>query len=276
MDRELIAEHSDGIIATTGCPSGEVQTRLRLGQADEALQAASDYQDIFGAENFFLELMDHGLTIERRVRDGLLEIGKKLDLPPLATNDSHYVTKDQADTHAALLCVQSGKTLTDPNRFKFDGDGYYLKSSAEMRRVLGRRGARRGRHTLLIAERVESYDEHLRASRTGCRRSRCPRARPGAAGSARRSGAACTGGSRTGSPRRATSSASTSSSSVIIDKGFPAYFLVVADLMQLRPQAWASGSVPAVVRPPARCVAYALRHHRTSTRSRTACCSSGS
>ena len=72
--------------------------------------------------------MDHGLPIERSVREGLLEVAKKLDLPPLATNDSHYVTKDQAESHAALLCVQAGKTLDDPNRFKFDGDGYYLQA----------------------------------------------------------------------------------------------------------------------------------------------------
>jgi DNA polymerase-3 subunit alpha len=159
MDRELISEYAEGIIATTGCPSGEVQTRLRLGQRDEALRAAADYRDIFGAENFFLELMDHGLSIERSVREGLLEIAGKLDLRPLATNDSHYVTKDQASSHAALLCVQSGKTLSDPNRFKFDGDGYYLKSAEEMREYWDREVPGAADHTLLIAERVESYDE---------------------------------------------------------------------------------------------------------------------
>src|ERR1700741_1724718 len=106
MDRELISEHAEGIIATTGCPSGEVQTRLRLGQTAEAVQAASDYRDIFGKENFFLELMDHGLPIERSVREGLLDIPRRLDLPPLATNDSHYVTQDQTAAHSALLCVQ--------------------------------------------------------------------------------------------------------------------------------------------------------------------------
>ncbi|MCP3799234.1 DNA polymerase III subunit alpha [Allokutzneria sp. A3M-2-11 16] len=159
MDRDIIAQYSEGIIATTGCPSGEVQTRLRLGQEKEAIQAAADYRDIFGAENFFLELMDHGLDIERRVREGLVKIGKDLGIPPLATNDSHYVTKDQADTHSALLCVQSGKTLNDPNRFKFDGDGYYLKSAAEMRQIWDSELPGATDNTLLVAEMVESYDE---------------------------------------------------------------------------------------------------------------------
>ena len=159
MDRELVAQYSEGIIATTGCPSGEVQTRLRLGQPEEALQAAADYRDIFGADHFFLELMDHGLSIERSVRDGLLEISKKLDLKPLATNDSHYVTKDQATAHSALLCVQAGKTLDDPTRFKFDGDGYYLRSSAEMREYWDTAVPGAADSTLLVAEMVEPYDE---------------------------------------------------------------------------------------------------------------------
>ena len=162
MDRELLARYSSGIIATTGCPSGEVQTRLRLGQFEEALSAASDYRDIFGGDNFFLELMDHGLAIERSVRSGLLELGKKLGLQPIATNDSHYVTRDQADSHAALLCVQSGKTLDDPNRFKFDGDGYYLKSAAEMRQYWDREVPGAADATLLIAERIDSYDDVFR------------------------------------------------------------------------------------------------------------------
>ncbi len=158
MDRELIAEYADGVMATTGCPSGEVQTRLRLGQHEAALRAASDYRDIFGKENFFLELMDHGLTIERSVREGLLDIAKRLELPLLATNDSHYVTVDQAESHSALLCVQAGKTLDDPNRFKLDGDGYYLKSAAEMRDYWDKEVPGAASNTLLVAERVESYD----------------------------------------------------------------------------------------------------------------------
>ncbi|AFM17273.1 DNA-directed DNA polymerase III PolC [Mycolicibacterium chubuense NBB4] len=157
MDAEIIAEHAEGIIATTGCPSGEVQTRLRLGHEREALEAAAKWREIFGPENFFLELMDHGLDIERRVREGLLEVGRKLGIPPLATNDCHYVTRDASRNHEALLCVQTGKTLSDPTRFKFDGDGYYLKSAAEMRALWDGQVAGACDSTLLIAERVQSY-----------------------------------------------------------------------------------------------------------------------
>ncbi|CQD14481.1 DNA polymerase III subunit alpha [Mycolicibacterium conceptionense] len=157
MDAEIIAEHAEGIIATTGCPSGEVQTRLRLGHRQEALEAAAKWRDIFGPDNFFLELMDHGLDIERRVREGLLEIGQKLGIPPLATNDCHYVTRDASQNHEALLCIQTGKTLSDPNRFKFDGDGYYLKSAEEMRALWDSQVPGACDSTVLIGERVQSY-----------------------------------------------------------------------------------------------------------------------
>ncbi|RZS34848.1 DNA polymerase-3 subunit alpha [Herbihabitans rhizosphaerae] len=156
MDAELISEHADGLMATTGCPSSDVQTRLRLGQDAEALEAAAKWRDIYGKENFFVELMDHGLDIERRVRDGLLEIARKLDLPFVVTNDSHYTYADDRDSHDALLCVQTGKTLQDPTRFKFGGDGYYLKSPDEMRAIDSSEAWLQGcRNTLLIAERVD-------------------------------------------------------------------------------------------------------------------------
>ncbi|MGW4815205.1 DNA polymerase III subunit alpha [Kitasatospora cineracea] len=160
MDQELIAGLSKGIIATTGCPSGAVQTRIRLGQFDEAVRVASEYQDIFGKDNYFLELMDHDLGIERDVRADLLRLAKKLGIPPLVTNDSHYVTEDQADAHDNLLCIGVGKDKADPNRFRFNGAGYYIKSAEEMYGINSFDEWQEGcRNTLLIAERVQPYDE---------------------------------------------------------------------------------------------------------------------
>ena len=154
MDRELLQKYSKGLIATTGCPSGEVQTRLRLGQYDAARAAAAEFQDIFGKENYFAEIMDHGLSIERRVMSDLLSIAKDLKIPLVGTNDLHYTHQHDAQSHAALLCVQSGSTLDDPKRFKFDGDGYYLKSAAEMKQVF-RDHPEAIESTLLIAERCD-------------------------------------------------------------------------------------------------------------------------
>ncbi|MFI0220255.1 DNA polymerase III subunit alpha [Streptomyces lydicus] len=158
MDRELIAERPSGIVATTGCPSGEIQTRLRLNQFDKAKETAAAYQDIFGRENYFLELMDHDLPIERDVREGLLRLAGELNLPLLATNDAHYVTEDQADAHDNLLCIGVGKNKDDPNRFRFNGAGYYLKTADEMRRLFSELPEACD-NTLLIAERIEPYDE---------------------------------------------------------------------------------------------------------------------
>ncbi len=157
MDKETIAKWSEGIVASTGCPSGEVQTRLRLGHFDEALKAAADYQDIFGKDRYFLELMDHGIEIEHRVREGLLEIGRKLGIPPLVTNDSHYTYAHEAAAHDALLCIQTGKNLSDPDRFKFDGTGYYLKSTDEMYAIDSSDAWQQGcANTRLIAEMVDT------------------------------------------------------------------------------------------------------------------------
>ncbi len=152
MDRELLARYGKGLIATTGCPSGEIQTRLRLGQYDAARQAAAEFRDIFGEGNFFAEIMDHGIGIERRVFDDLLKLAKDLSLPLVATNDLHYTHAQDATSHAALLCVQSATTLDDPNRFKFDADEFYLKSAAQMRQVFADHPEACD-NTLLIAER---------------------------------------------------------------------------------------------------------------------------
>jgi DNA polymerase-3 subunit alpha len=154
MDRELLQTYAGGLIATTGCPSGEVQTFLRLGKYDEARAAAAEFRDIFGAGNYFLELMEHGLEIESRVRADLLRLAKDLALPMVATNDLHYTRKEDAPAHEVLLCVQSGSTMADPNRFRLDGDDYYLKSPAEMRQVW-RELPEACDNTLLIAERCE-------------------------------------------------------------------------------------------------------------------------
>ncbi|MFS0701425.1 DNA polymerase III subunit alpha [Cellulomonas sp. 179-A 4D5 NHS] len=134
MDRELLSRYSKGLIATTGCPSGEVQTRLRLGQFDEAVRAAGEFQDIFGKEYFYVELMDHGLEIEQRVIKDLRRLAEVIDAPLVATNDLHYTRHEDSHAHEVLLCVQSGSTLADPDRFKFDTDQFYLWSAEEMRR----------------------------------------------------------------------------------------------------------------------------------------------
>jgi len=152
MDRELLTRYSKGLIATTGCPGGEIQTRLRMGAYKEAIAAASDYRDIFGADNFFLEIMDHGIDIESRVKADLLKLGKELGLPLLATNDLHYTFNEDARSHEALLCVQSGSTLADPKRFKFDNDEFYLKTPAQMRELF-KEIPESCDNTLLIAER---------------------------------------------------------------------------------------------------------------------------
>ena len=152
MDRELLSKYADGLIATTGCPGGEIQTRLRMGKYKEAMRAASDYRDIFGKDNFFLELMDHDIEIENRVKADLMKLGNELKLPLLATNDLHYTHHEDADAHAALLCVQSGSTLADPKRFKFDNSEFYVKTAAQMRELF-KDVPEACDNTLLIAER---------------------------------------------------------------------------------------------------------------------------
>src|SRR6202035_4981900 len=156
LDAELLAAHATVIIATTGCPGGEVQTRLRLGQYEQARAAAARLRDIFGPDHLFIEIMRHDLEIEQRSAEGLRRIARDLGLPFVATNDSHYTRREDAGAHEALLCVQTATTLADPDRFRFDGDSYYLKSPREMRAL----GADEDWQaacdaTLLIAERTE-------------------------------------------------------------------------------------------------------------------------
>ena len=227
VDRELLATYGKGVIATTGCPGGEVQTYLRLGRYDDALASAAEFRDVFGAGNYYVELMDHGLTIERRVRDDMLKIARKLHLPLLATNDLHYARQADAAAHEVLLCVQSGSTMADANRFKFEGDSYYLKSPAEMRALFAELPEACD-NTLAIAERCDiSFTE---GNGTYMPRFPCP---PGEsedswfvkeveAGLRRRYPA--------GIPDDVRDQAGFETD-VIISMGFAGYFLVVADFI---------------------------------------------
>jgi DNA polymerase III subunit alpha len=226
MDRDLLAQHGQGLIATTGCPSGEVQTRLRLGQYDQAVQAASDFRDIFGADNYFCELMEHGLGIEKAVRADLLRLAKDLSLPLVATNDLHYVKAEDAQAHSVLLCVQSGSTMADPTRFKFDADEFYLKTPAEMRDIW-RDLPEACDNTLAIAERCDvKFAEGLNLM---------PRF-PVPDGESEQSWFVkeVERGLRhrypTGIPDRVRKQAEYETG-VIVDMGFPGYFLVVADFI---------------------------------------------
>jgi DNA polymerase-3 subunit alpha len=158
MDRELLQEYGEGLMATTGCPSGEISTKIRLGRLDAAVEAAGEFQDIFGRENFFVELMDHDIDIDRRARAGLLEVARKLDAPFVVTNDSHYTYAHEAAAHDTLLCIQTGSNISDTDRLKFDGSGYHLKTAAEMYAIDSSDAWQEGcRNTqLLIADRVDT------------------------------------------------------------------------------------------------------------------------
>ncbi|MDG1411606.1 MAG: DNA polymerase III subunit alpha [Acidimicrobiales bacterium] len=153
-DFELMEKYSEGIIATSGCLGGHVLQSLMQGNTDAALEHAARFQDIFGRDNFFLELQDHGIPEQRTTNPQLLEIAKKIQAPVLATNDSHYTHQHDSEAHDALLCVQTGALLADTDRFKFQGDQHYLKSAGEMRRLFAEVPSACD-NTLWIAERCD-------------------------------------------------------------------------------------------------------------------------
>jgi DNA polymerase-3 subunit alpha len=134
-DWELLERHSRGLIATTGCLGGHVPQALVQGDMAGALEKAGRLQDIFGRDNLFVELQDHGLAEQRRTNPQLVEIARRLNAPLLATNDSHYVRREDAVAHDALLCVQTGAVISDADRFRFEGEEHYLKTAAEMRHL---------------------------------------------------------------------------------------------------------------------------------------------
>ena len=153
VDWELLERHHEGLIATTGCLGGVVLQALLAGQFDEAKALAGRLQDIFGRDALFIEVQDHGLPEQLKTNPQLIEIARAIGAPLVATNDSHYCRREDHIAHDALLCVQTGATIDDPKRFKFDGDEHYLKSAAEMRQLF-REIPEACDNTLWIAERA--------------------------------------------------------------------------------------------------------------------------
>ncbi len=153
VDWELLERHSHGLMATTGCLGGVVLQALLAGDDEKALKLAGRLQDIFGRDNLFVEIQDHGLAAQSRTNPALIQIARQLDAPLIATNDSHYTHREDAVAHEALLCVQTGALIDDPKRFKFEGEEHYLKSAAEMRSLFSE-VPEACDSTLLIAERA--------------------------------------------------------------------------------------------------------------------------
>ncbi|HSU36245.1 MAG TPA: DNA polymerase III subunit alpha [Propionibacteriaceae bacterium] len=227
MDRELLSTYSKGLIATTGCPSGEVQTYLRLGKYDEAVASAAEFRDIFGRDNYYVELMEHGLSLESRVRSDLLRLAKDLQLPLVATNDLHYSTAADAKAHEVLLCVQTGTTMEDANRFKLEGGQYYLKSPAEMRQLFAELPEACD-NTLAIAERCNvSFTE---GNGTFMPRYPCPPGENEDSWFVREVERGLRERYPDGVPDAARQRAAFETE-VILPKGFAGYFLVVADFI---------------------------------------------
>jgi DNA polymerase-3 subunit alpha len=154
LDWELLERHASGLIATTGCLGGVVLQALLAGDVVEAERRAARLQDIFGRDNLFVELQDHGIAEQQRTNPQLVEIARRLNAPLLATNDSHYTHREDSVAHDALLCVQTGALLSDTNRFKFEGTEHYLKSAREMRHLFSELPEACD-NTLLIAERAD-------------------------------------------------------------------------------------------------------------------------
>jgi DNA polymerase-3 subunit alpha len=235
LDWELLERHHEGVIATTGCLGGLVAQALLRGDEAEARRAAGRLKEIFGEDRFFVELQDHGIAAQRRVNPALVELARRLGAPLLATNDSHYTRRSDAEAHGALLCVQTGSTLSDPNRFRFEGEEHYLKSAAEMRRTFAELPEACDA-TLAIAERVAVEIEFgtprlpefpvPEEFRTG-------RSYDEAAAAYLRALAYEGAASRYGTPLpEAVRARLDYELSVIAEMGFQAYFLVVWDLIR--------------------------------------------
>ena len=132
IDKELLRQYHEGIIALSACVAGEIPQAILRGNNERAEALIAEYVEIFGQDNFFLEIQDHGLPEEKTVNRALRELAKKYDIGLVATNDAHYVHSDDSEFHDILLCVQTGRTINDPDRMRFSGPDYYLKSEEEM------------------------------------------------------------------------------------------------------------------------------------------------
>ncbi len=227
MDRELLSRYAGGIIATTGCPGGEVSQALERGDYELAKRTAGEYAEIFGRGNFFVELMQHGIEIEKRTFPQLIRIAKELDLPLVATNDLHYTDRADSTAHEVLLCVQTGATLADPTRFKFEADEFYLKSPAEMRATFAELPEACD-NTLLIAERIvpPAFEHKQLLPQFPCPEGETEESwfrKEVARGVAER---------YPNGPTQRQQEQVDYEVGVILQMGFPAYFLVVADLVR--------------------------------------------
>lgn len=135
VDYEVLKEYHEGIIAISACLAGEVQQYLSRDMYDEACRSARHYEDIFGKGNFFLEMQDHGISMQKMVNQGLMRMSRELSMDLVATNDVHYILEEDAVPHDILLCIQTGKKVADENRMRYEGGQYYLKSEEQMREL---------------------------------------------------------------------------------------------------------------------------------------------
>ena len=135
VSKNFLARHTEGLIGFSGCLAGELNQHLMAGKYEDAKRTAGEFQEMFGRGNFFLEVQDHGLEPDKAVCDALFKMERELDIPLIATNDSHYVTDQDSRAHEILLCVQTAGSMNDPKRFKFDTQEFYIKSAEEMHRT---------------------------------------------------------------------------------------------------------------------------------------------
>jgi DNA polymerase-3 subunit alpha len=154
VDRELLAQHADGLVLLSGCLNSEVSRLLMAGEEDKAREVAGWYAEVFGRAHYFMEVQAHGLPDQLRVTDGTLRIARALGLGLVGTNDSHYLEAADARAHEVLLCLQTGAKLSDPNRWRFSTDEFYLKSADEMRKVFADLPEAYA-NTLAVAEQCE-------------------------------------------------------------------------------------------------------------------------